>query len=119
MSIVTGFQNEIRNKIIGFNAPLFISKMGTIGFYECEPIHKNQTEIVSWNNTKGVKTINPVCYKPALLQSVRFWDTIKLISGKDSIVNKQEIAGVVLKGVDDNCSSRDTYFFKNCIEFEL
>jgi lipoprotein-releasing system permease protein len=102
LAIVTGFQNEIREKIMGFSAPLFISKMGTDGFYDCDPIHKNQTDINAWKNVKGVKNINPVCYKPALLQSARFSDTLSLISGKDSVAEKQEIEGVIMKGVDLN-----------------
>jgi lipoprotein-releasing system permease protein len=102
IAIVTGFQNEVREKIIGFNAPLFISKVGTASFYECDPIHKNQTEIEQLKGIEGVKSIYPVCYKPALLQSSKFQDTIKLASGVDSVVQKQEIAGIVMKGVDCN-----------------
>jgi lipoprotein-releasing system permease protein len=100
VAIVTGFQNQIRQKITGFNAPLFISKAGSTGFYESEPIHKNQSEILELMRVEGVKSISPVCYKPALLQSKKFEDTLQLISGKDSIIKKQEIAGVVMKGVD-------------------
>jgi lipoprotein-releasing system permease protein len=100
IAIVTGFQNEVRGKIVGFNAPLFISKAGTTSLYECDPIHKNQTEIEVLKESDGVNSINPVCYKPALLQSSKYQDTIQLATGKDSLVQKQDIAGVVMKGVD-------------------
>ncbi|MBM3186324.1 MAG: ABC transporter permease [Bacteroidetes bacterium] len=102
IAIVTGFQNEVRGKIVGFNAPLFISKAGATSLYECDPIHKNQTEIELLKETEGIDWINPVCYKPALLQSSKYQDTIQLSSGKDSMVQKQDIAGVVMKGVDKN-----------------
>ena len=101
IAIVTGFQNEVRGKIVGFNAPLFISKAGTTSLYECEPIHKNQTEIEALNQIDGVNSIYPVCYKPALLQSCKYQDTIQLASGRDSLVQKQDIAGIVMKGVDE------------------
>jgi len=91
----------VRRKIIGFNAPLFISKAGTTSFYECDPIRKNQTEIEGLKEIDGVKSIYPVCYKPALLQSSKFRDTIQLVSGIDSVVHKQEIMGIVMKGVDE------------------
>ncbi len=100
IAIVTGFQNEVRQKIIGFNAPLFISKAGTTSLYECDPIHKNQTEIERLKETDGIELIYPVCYKPALLQSSKFQDTIQLATGIDSVVQKQEIMGIVMKGVD-------------------
>ena len=101
VAIVTGFQNEVRRKIIGFNAPLFISKAGTTSFYECEPIRKNQTEISLLRRIEGIRSINAVCYKPALFQSSKFSDTIQLASGIDSVVEKQDIMGVVMKGVDE------------------
>ena len=50
---------------------------------------------------EGVKSIYPVCYKAALLQSSKFFDTIQLASGTDSVVQKQEIMGIVMKGVND------------------
>ena len=90
----------MRGKIVGFNAPLFISKAGTTSLYECDPIHKNQTEIEVLRKSDGVNSIYPVCYKPALLQSSKYQDTIQLATGKDSLVQKQDIAGVVMKGVD-------------------
>jgi lipoprotein-releasing system permease protein len=102
VAIVTGFQNEVRRKITGFNAPLFISKLGTTSFYECDPIYKNQTEINYLKEIKGITSIYPVCYKPALLQSSKYQDTIQLANGKDSLVQKQEIAGIVMKGIDKN-----------------
>lgn len=102
IAIVTGFQNEVRGKIVGFNAPLFISKAGATSLYECEPIHKNQTEIEVLKEFDGINSINPVCYKPALLQSSKYQDRIQLSSGKDSLMQKQDISGVVMKGVGRN-----------------
>lgn len=99
IAIVTGFQNEIRRKITGFNAPLFISKVGTSTLFECEPIHKNQTIIEPLKSIEGITSITPVCYKPALLQSNTFEQKLRLSSGNDSVVKKQEISGVLMKGV--------------------
>lgn len=62
-------------------------------------MHKNQTEIEALKDFEGVNSIHPVCYKPALLQSSKFRDTIQLASGVDSIIQKQEIMGIVMKGV--------------------
>jgi lipoprotein-releasing system permease protein len=102
VAIVTGFQNEIRTKITSFNAPLFISKAGTVGFYDCEPIYKNSFERKNIAGINGLSQINNVSYKPALLQSDKFKDKIKLASGKDSLISRQEIAGIIMKGVEQN-----------------
>lgn len=109
IAIVTGFQNEVREKITGFNAPLFISKKGTTSLFECEPIHKNQTISDEISSIEGVRHVQQVAYKPALLQSLKFEDKIHLSNGKDSIINRQEIAGVLMKGVDGNY---DWHFLK-------
>ena len=102
VAIVTGFQNEIRTKITSFNAPLFISKAGTVGFYDCEPICKNGFNRNDIAKIEGLAAINNVSYKPALLQSDKFQDKIKLASGKDSLISRQEIAGIIMKGVEQN-----------------
>ena len=102
VAIVTGFQNEIRTKITSFNAPLFISKAGTVGFYDCEPIYKNGFNRNEIAKIEGLAAINNVSYKPALLQSDKFQDKIKLASGNDSLISRQEIAGIIMKGVEQN-----------------
>jgi len=102
IAIVTGFQNEIRTKITSFNAPLFISKAGTSGFYDCDPIHKDGINLSELKQINGLQSINFISYKPALLQSYKFVENIKLASGKDSSINRQEIAGIIMKGVEES-----------------
>ena len=100
VAIVTGFQHEVRNKITGFNAPLFISKKGTKQIFEGDAVWKDQKALGELSGINGLKGISPVVFKPAMLQSSRFSDTIKLASGKDSLISRQDILGVVMKGVD-------------------
>ena len=99
IAIVTGFQNEIRKKITGFNAPLFISKVGSTSIFECDPIKKNEQLATEIKKIKFITKINPVSYKPGLFQSLKFIDTLKLLNGKDSLIQRQEILGVLMKGV--------------------
>ena len=99
VAIVTGFQHEVRNKITGFNAPLFISKKGTKQIFEGDAVLKDQKALKELAGINGLKGISPVVFKPAMLQSTRFSDTIHLSNGKDSLINRQDILGVVMKGV--------------------
>ena len=99
VAIVTGFQHEVRNKITGFNAPLFISKKGTKQIFEGDAVFKDQKALNELAGIEGLKGISPVVFNPAMLQSTRFSDTIHLSNGKDSLINRQDILGVVMKGV--------------------
>jgi lipoprotein-releasing system permease protein len=99
LAIVTGFQNEIRKKITGFNSPLFISKGGSKSIFECDPIQRNNQLITEIKKIKQITEICPVSYKHGLLQSIKFIDTLKLINGNDSLIQRQEIFGVLMKGV--------------------
>ena len=109
VAIVTGFQHEVRNKITGFNAPLFISKKGTKQIFEGDAVFKAQKAIQELNGIPGLRSISPVVFKPAMLQSSRFTDTIQLSTGKDSLISRQDIVGVVMKGVE---SSYDWTFIR-------
>jgi lipoprotein-releasing system permease protein len=102
IAIITGFQNEIKRKIIGFNAPLFISKAGSTSIFECDPIKKNMQLESEIKKLDFITEITPISYKPGLLQSLKFTDTLKLIVGKDSLVKRQEISGVLMKGVSES-----------------
>jgi lipoprotein-releasing system permease protein len=114
VAIVTGFQHEVRNKITGFNAPLFISKKGTKQIFEGDAVYKNQKSLQELVGISGLKHISPVVFKPAMLQSTRFTDTIQLSSGKDSLISRQDIVGVVMKGVEPSYDW--TFIRKNILE---
>lgn len=100
LAIVRGFQQKIRDKITGFNAPLFISKAGSSHIFEAEAFDKRLPFLNELKQIEGVQHISPVAFKPVLLQSSRFNDTIQLSSGKDSLVQGQDLLGLLLKGVD-------------------
>jgi len=93
--VVTGFQNEIRKKIVGFSAPLFIMKDGNKNIYEADPIRIDQKKINKVKTLKGVKSVAPIIYKPALIRSEKFEDK----NNKEIV--KQDVTGVVLKGIDE------------------
>ena len=98
--MVTGFQNEVRRKVTGYSAPLILSKAGTSSIIECPPIHRDKELIQTLLASKGVASVDLVAYKPGLLQSSSFEDKIALANGKDSVLHKQEITGVLMKGVE-------------------
>lgn len=108
LAVVKGFQQEVRDKVIGFGAHAVISKAGENTIYESEPIRKQQSFYSTLKDSKKVKHIQPVAYKPALLQSN--------ISEKNPEI-QQEIQGVLVKGVDKTYDW--TFFAANLVSGRL
>ena len=100
LAIVRGFQQQVKAKINGFNAPLFISKAGSSHIFEAEPFDRRIPFISEISQIAGIQGVQAVGFKPVLLQSKHFTDTINLNRGADSIVQRQELMGLMLKGVD-------------------
>ena len=97
IAVVTGFQKEIRDKVIGFGSHAVVTKAGEASIFESTPILKNQFFYPTLENSAQVKHIQPVAYKPGLLQSDAKGD------------EQQEIQGIMMKGVDERY---DWNFFK-------
>jgi lipoprotein-releasing system permease protein len=101
LAVVRGFQTEVRDKVIGFGAHAVITKSGENTIFESEPILIDQSFYPLLSKDKRINNIQPVAYKPALLQS----------KNSENIQDfQQEIEGVLVKGVD---KSYNWDFFKS------
>lgn len=113
IAVVTGFQNEVKDKVIGFGSHATIVKAGETSTFESSPIVYNDSLQKVVQHIDGVKSIHPYAYKPALLQSEPDTNYYQ-INKVDTFQVQQEIHGVVMKGVR---SDYDWTFFKsNLIE---
>lgn len=81
VAVVTGFKNEIRDKVIGFGSHIQIVNFDTNTSFETIPVYKNQSWLGKLNNLKEVKHVEVFATKPGIIKS----DT--------------EMTGMVLKGV--------------------
>ncbi|PKR80521.1 hypothetical protein CW751_09095 [Brumimicrobium salinarum] len=98
LAVVTGFQNEVKDKVIGFGSHATIVKAGESSTFESAPVIYNDSLLHEVKKIKGIKNIQPFAYKPALLQSdpdTNFYQ----IKGVDTFQVQQEIHGIVMKGV--------------------
>ena len=86
-AVVIGFKNEIRRKVTGFSAPLFIQNVNNADFYESDPIHRSQAIESVLRHHPEVQGFNPVAYKPGMLQAKN---------------ETQEVFGLVFKGIDQH-----------------
>ncbi|MFM7663916.1 MAG: ABC transporter permease [Bacteroidota bacterium] len=86
-AVVIGFKNEIRRKVTGFSAPLFIQNVNNADFYESDPIQRSQAIESVLHHHPEVQGFNPVAYKPGMLQAKN---------------ETQEVFGLVFKGIDQH-----------------
>jgi len=113
IAVVTGFQQEVRQKISGFGAHLFIMSAGENTVYESEAIRGDQFFLESIKKNPEVKSIYAVGYKPVLFQSEKNKITYQLPNGKDTSEIQQDVYGAMIKGVDENYNWD---FFKNYLK---
>ena len=83
-AIISGFKNEIQEKITGFAGSVQITAYDLNSSYESTPINRNQDFLKTISNNNKIKKIEPFAYKAGIISS----------SG--------DIEGIVLKGVDQN-----------------
>lgn len=92
--VVTGFRNEISDKVTGFMTHLRIHKFDSNNSFEDSPISNQQPFLNKLRHTNGIKRVQAFANKACILKA------------------KDEIQGVVLKGVDNDF---DWSFFKSKI----
>jgi len=94
VAIVTGFQTQIRDKIVGFGSHIQIAKYELSNSYESLPVSKNQTFYPLFRSVPDVTHIQCYAYKAGIIKT------------------ENQIEAVVLKGVG---SDYDWSFFKDKI----
>ena len=108
VSIVTGFQNKIREKVIGFGSHIQIANMENNTSMESSPILYDAAFAKGIKSNVDVKHIQKYVYKPAIIQSEANTKVFNLNGTADTVVN-QDVLGVLFKGVDIDY---DLDFFK-------
>lgn len=99
VSIVIGFKTEINNKVTGFSAHYVISNFDSNTSFQTTPIQNNYDFLNQLRQNDRIKHIQSYAIKAGIIQT------------------KDNIEGVVLKGID---TDYDWSFFKeNLIEGEL
>ncbi len=82
VAIVTGFKNEVRNKVIGFGSHIQITNFDTNNSFETIPINRNQVSNALLKQIDGVSHTQVYITKSGIIKT------------------KENIQAIVLKGVD-------------------
>lgn len=110
VSIVKGFQEGIREKVIGFGAHIEITRHERSTSMESSPILRNQEFYPGLEEEDGVKNIQVFAYKPGLIQV--FKDSLN-----DGNTSEGDIMGVLFKGIDTDYDW--DFFADKLVEGEL
>ncbi len=81
MAVVTGFQHEIREKVIGFGSHIQITNYDYNVSFEAQPIRSGQAFLDDLRETEGVRHIQRFATKPGIIKT------------------DDDIHGVILKGI--------------------
>jgi len=96
VSILTGFKQQIREKVVGFGSNIQIMNLDSNFSFETTPISKNQDFIPEIEKTKGISHIQVFATKAGIIKT------------------EEEIQGVVLKGVGSDFDW--SYFSSNIVD---
>lgn len=94
LAVVVGFKNQIRDKVVGFVAPIHIQSLDLNESYEEVPFVVDERLKETLNSTEGIRHYQLVADKAGMLKT------------------DEEIQGVVMKGVGPDY---DWSYFENCL----
>lgn len=83
VAVITGFKNEIRNKVIGFGSHLQIINFDSSNSYETRPVSRHQPFLDDLQTVEGVRHVQVFATKPGMIKTDEY------------------IQGIVFKGVDE------------------
>ena len=91
ISISTGFQTEIKNKVVGFGSHMHITNEYSNNSYESTPMSAEPFFLEDLRENEKIESVEEFAYKPAIIQS-----RSKESKGEKEI---REILGLVFKGI--------------------
>ena len=99
VSILRGFQGEIRQKVVGFGSHMVVTGYAMGNTYEELPVDVGRPEVERIRNTPGVKHVGFFANKGGMIKT------------------EDQIHGIILKGVDRGYDS--TFFAAHMVEGRL
>ncbi len=95
VAVITGFKEEIRNKVIGFGSHIQVVNFDSSNSYETRPISQKQPFLENLTALDGVENVGVYATKPGMIKTDEY------------------IQGIVFKGVESHYDW--TFFKKNLV----
>jgi lipoprotein-releasing system permease protein len=96
ISVLSGFKDQIKDKIVGFGSHIQIVPYKVSNTYEDNPVILSSIEMNNVKKTNNVKRVTPVLSKSA------------------AIITKDDFQGVILKGINKDYDT--TFFHDNLVQ---
>jgi lipoprotein-releasing system permease protein len=96
IAIVTGFKNEVRNKVIGFGSHIQLVNYDSNASYATTPVSENQPWLNELKSMPGIRHVEMFATKPGIIKT------------------DEDIQGIVLKGIGSDFDW--TFFRKSLVE---
>lgn len=96
VAIITGFKQEVRNKVIGTGSHIRISNFDSNNSFESKPIDRDSTFVASLIETGNIKAVQAYATKPGIIRT------------------NEQLQGIVLKGYEGTFD--DAYINGNIID---
>lgn len=96
ISIVKGFQKEIKSKVVNFSSHFQITQGGTNFSFESSPLLITQPYYPSLDTIDGIKHIQTYATKPGIIQSKADTQVIDA----DNVKIIRDIEGIIFKGIN-------------------
>lgn len=97
ISVVTGFQSAVKDKVAGFHSHIQISKFDFNESYELPPISLDSAEINEIKQMQGVKSISPFALKGGIIKTDDYIHGI-VFKGIDKEFNWRKFNDWIIKG---------------------
>lgn len=101
VAVVTGFKNEIRNKVIGFGSHIQIVNYDSNNSYETQPVSDKQPFIPEIKTIPGVKHVQVFATKPGMIKTEEYIQGI-IFKGISTDYNWDFFAENLIKGTLPN-----------------
>ena len=99
VAVLTGFQQQIRDKVVGFGAHIQIDNFGANASFEANPVSKKQDFYPDITDHEGIEHIQVFAYKAGIIKV------------------EDQIQGVVMKGIGNDFDWK--YFRSNIVDGDI
>jgi len=97
VSVVTGFKQEIRDKVVGFGSHIQIINFDSNNSYETRPVSRNQTFLQELKSLREIQTVQVFATKPGMIKTDEYFQGI-VFKGVDTGYDWNFFSGNLVKG---------------------
>jgi lipoprotein-releasing system permease protein len=119
VSVVTGFKQEIRDKVVGFGSHIQIINFDSNNSYETRPVSRNQSFLSELKTLSGIELVQVFATKPGMIKTDEYFQGIVfkgVDAGYDWSFFRENLVEGTLPEIDDSARSGQILISKQVAE---